>query len=123
MTTLSRLDQIPADFWLLWCLAALVLMGVIAMAVSLWHNLRRGPPNETPTRREFDSLACKVAHIERSLPDMQGKILAAVERSSDRIAEKIERIEENHHRTYLEIFGRLNENDKELARLEATRKP
>ena len=111
---LAQLDKVPADFWLLWCLAAFAAMGVAVMLVTLWSNLKQRPPHETPTRREFDSLAAKVEHIEASLPTMERRILEAVEGSSERTSAKMDAIATLDREGRVEIWERFHAETKRI---------
>lgn len=127
MTMLSQLNNVPPDFFLYWAIIAMFVVGGIGALVSIWSNLRQRPPHETPTRREFDSLAGKVAHIESSLPHMERRILEAVNSGSEKLAGKIEKLAETDHNERVKIWEEIHKEDKDLgeriASLEAKQKP
>jgi hypothetical protein len=100
-----------------------VALGVLVAAVTVWNALRARPPHETPTRREFDSLAIKVSHIEASLPNMERRILSAVEASADKVSAKVDSIATADYMGRQKLWDKVNaiceEARERLARLEA----
>lgn len=126
MSSLSQLHTVPSEF-VLWSLIVLIsLLGVTVAVVTLWSNLRQRPPHETPSRREFDELKVKVSQIEASLPPMEHRILAAVERATSKIETRLEVQARADHEERVSLWGNFNGANKtvgeRLARLEAKQK-
>lgn len=124
---LSQLHTVPSDFFLWWVIVFIVGLGVFATVVTVWSNFRQRPPHETPTRREFDELKSKVVQIELSLPPMEHRILAAVDRTGSKIEARLEKQATEDHEERVSLWEKFNKANKEagerLARLEARQKP
>lgn len=116
---LANLSNVPPDFLLWTVLIGLAALGTVVGVVSIWSMLRSRPPHEAPTRREFDTLSTRVQHIELSIPQMERRILDAVEKSTERLSDKIETVAERDSEARIEIFQRLNASDKQISRIEA----
>lgn len=119
---IAQLDKVESGLLSQSGLLFLVALNVVASSVGIWNGIRLRPPHEAPTRREFDELKGKVEKLEGDVPPMERRLLDAMERMSDRLAKKIDKLEGDSHAANQEIFKRLNENDKVIARLEEQQK-
>jgi len=118
MISASPLESIDPIFLTNFTLVSLTVLGAGVAIASLWSVFRLRPPHETPTRREFDSLAKKVDHIESTLDPMERRILAAVSLSGKEITAQIRSVAADDHEGRTRIWEKLHaENNKIVGRM------
>ncbi|HRQ88174.1 MAG TPA: hypothetical protein PLA50_05215 [Bacteroidia bacterium] len=124
---LAQIDKVDPAFLSNSILMLFGIVGLIVGALTIWNAVRLRPPHETPTRREFDALREQVQHIAADLRPMERRILDAVEKSTGKLSDEIQKVAESDHKGRVDIWEKLHGENKSIgeriARLEARQKP
>lgn len=119
MILLSQLDKVDPLLVVGVLILVLVLIGAIAGLVGIWNGVRSRPPQEPPSRREFDDLKKKVGDIEQSLPPMERRILDGLKEVGRDLTAKIEHLGEHEYIARGELWEKLNHTAERVASEEA----